>query len=298
MLINQCDGSIQMTVQSGNFFCFGFGYVASRLAMKIIGNGGKVIGTTRSSQKANKINSLSEYSRGIVWKSTDRIGDLPTGSNIVISVPPRDDGCPVYAAIGETAARARARSITYLSTTGVFGDRKGDWVTEHTKISPNTERSKKRALAEQQWLSLGGNIVRLPGIYGPGRSAFDRLRAGTAKRIVKPGHLFSRCHVDDIVSGLLGVVNKKAQKTSIFHLCDNEPAPPQDVIVHAAKMLGVEPPPEQHFETAELSEMARSFYSECKRVSNSITKNALAWQPQYPSYREGLEAILQEEAKP
>ncbi|OZB17865.1 MAG: NAD(P)-dependent oxidoreductase, partial [Hyphomonas sp. 34-62-18] len=151
--------------------------------------------------------------------------------------------------------------------------------------------------AEGQWQALTGDkarLVRLPGIYGPGRSAFDRLREGTAQRIVKEGQVFSRVHVDDIASGLEALMHRP-DVTGVFHLCDELPAPPQDVIAYAAELLGIAPPPEIAFEDADLSPMAASFYSECKRVSNARAKAALGWRPAYPTYREGLTAILASE---
>jgi nucleoside-diphosphate-sugar epimerase len=188
--------------------------------------------------------------------------------------------------------------VTYLSTTGVYGDLGGGWAFEWSEPTPQSRRAKARALAEDQWRAATGGrvrIVRLPGIYGPGRSAFDRLREGTARRIVKPGQVFSRVHVDDIASGLLALHQRPEaaeQAGGVFHLCDDEPAPPQDVIAHAAELLGMAPPPEIPIEEAGLSAMAASFYAECKRISNARTKAALNWRPKYPTYREGLAAIL------
>ena len=282
-----------MTVQSDALFCFGFGYSAKRLAERVLAEGWPVSGTTRSEENAQKISDLHENCHGVVFNRDTEIR-LKTGQHWLISIPPDDTGCAAFAA-SQSAATA-ARSITYLSTTGVYGDHQGGWVYEDTAATPQSDRAKRRVLAEQQWASVGANIVRLPGIYGPGRSALDRVRAGTAKRIIKEGQVFSRVHVDDIASGLHAILTG-GFAGKVFHLCDDEPAPPQDVIAYAAELLAVAPPPAVDFETADLSAMARSFYSECKRVSNAATKGMLGWQPRYPSYREGLASILAIEAR-
>ena len=161
-------------------------------------------------------------------------------------------------------------------------------------MSSKTARARARVLAERHRQDATGGaarIVRLPGIYGPGRSPFERLRDGTATRVVKPGQVFSRVHVEDIARGLEALLLKPAL-TGVFHLCDDEPAPPQHVTAFAAGLLGMAPPPEMDIAVAGLSPMARSFYAECKRVSNARAKAALGWRPLYPSYREGLTAIL------
>jgi nucleoside-diphosphate-sugar epimerase len=190
-----------------------------------------------------------------------------------------------------------AASVTYLSTTGVYGDLGGGWAMEWSPVNPGSARAKARMLAERQWQEATGGaarIVRLPGIYGPGRSPFERLRNGTATRVVKPGQVFSRVHVEDIARGLEALLLKPGL-TGVFHLCDNEPAPPQDVTAFAAGLLGMAPPPDVDIADARLSPMALSFYAECKRISNARTKAALGWRPLYPSYREGLSAVLAEE---
>ncbi len=275
-----------MTDMQSSLFCFGLGFSALHLARQLKAEGWTVGGTVRSAEKADRLRR--EGLDVTVWPGTEP--DIPTGAAWLVSVPPGEKGCPVARAFGASAVDA---PVIYLSTTGVYGDRRGNWVFEWTTPSPDNLRGERRWLAEQQWQSTGARLasVRLPGIYGSGRSAFDRLRSGNARRIIKPGQVFSRIHVDDIAAGLRALLDKDIP-TGVYHLCDDEPAPPQDVIAFAAHLFGTELPPEVDFDTAELSAMARSFYSECKRVSNARTKAALDWRPIYPTYREGLSAIL------
>lgn len=275
-----------MTDVQRSLYCFGLGYSALALARRLRGEGWRVGGTVRSADKAGALRK--EGLAVDVWP--DGAPDVPAGSVWLVSVPPDAEGCPVARAF---AAEAGEAAVIYLSTTGVYGDRGGDWVFEWSLPAPDNPRGERRWRAEQQWAEAAGRLasVRLPGIYGPGRSAFDRLRAGTARRIVKPGQVFSRVHVDDIAGGLEALISRGVA-AGVYHLCDDEPAPPQDVIAYAAGRLGVAVPPDTDFEAADLSAMARSFYSECKRVSNARTKAALGWRPLYPTYREGLDAIL------
>ena len=291
MPVIQRGDTSQMTVQSDILLCLGFGYTAERLAHLLLAQGWSLFGTSRSQQKAHEISSLHPNAQGLVFNEETQ-PQLPHGAHLLISAPPDDDGCPAFRAVFEQVQRAP--TITYLSTTGVYGDHNGGWVYEDTPVSPGSDRARRRVIAEQQWASLKANIVRLPGIYGPGRSAFDRLRAGTARRIIKPGQVFSRIHVDDIASGLQAILKQTVQN-SVLHLCDDEPAPPQDVIAYAAKLIGVEVPQGVPFSEANLSPMARSFYADCKRVSNAATKDLLGWSLRYPTYREGLKAILEAE---
>ena len=294
MPLFQSNDISQMTVQLGQLYCFGFGYVAARLGKRVLDTGGALVGTARSAEKANQISGIAPHAKGVVWDEHEVIDpDSLNGAHWLISIPPNEEGCPAFRLT--SGIHAQPRSITYLSTVGVYGDRNGDWVSENTPVNPQSDRAKRRVLAERQWQSLDAHIVRLPGIYGPGRSVFDRLRAGKARRIIKDGQVFNRIHVDDIVGGLEQILPHPS--TGIWHLCDDEPAPPQDVVSYAAELLGFETPPDIAFEDADLSAMGRSFYSECKRVSNAVTKSKLNWQLQYPSYREGLRAILKTESK-
>jgi nucleoside-diphosphate-sugar epimerase len=279
----------QQSLQSAQvLFAFGLGYSAQGLAKRLKAKGWRIGGTVRGAEKAQTLRA-----DGIEAHVFDALNgaDIPEGSHWLISVPPEETGCPVFRAFGKEAPRAA--SITYLSTTGVYGDLGGGWAFEWTRVAPGSHRAKRRVLAEDQWTSTRRpcRLVRLPGIYGPGRSPFSRVHAGTAKRIIKHGQVFSRVHVDDIVSGLDAMMNR-LEAQGVFHLCDDKPAKPQDVITFAAELLGMDLPDAVDFDRAELSDMARSFYAECKRVSNARAKSALGWRPQYPTYKEGLRAVI------
>mgnify|MGYP003635625614 FL=1 len=278
-----------MTVPPSLLFVFGMGYSARRLAARLVPQGWRVTGTTRGESRR-----LSVGVEVVQWGGKDTIAP-PAGAHWLVTLPPDANGCPAARAAGHLAASAA--SVTYLSTTGVYGDLDGGWAMEWSAVNPGSDRAKARVLAEQQWLEATGGaarIVRLPGIYGPGRSPFERLREGSANRVVKPGQVFSRVHVEDIARGLQALLAKPGM-SGVFHLCDDEPAPPQDVTAFAASLLGMALPPDVAIGEADLSAMARSFYAECKRVSNGRTKSALGWRPLYPTYREGLRAVLAEE---
>ncbi len=283
-----------MTSSQLVLFVFGLGYSAMQLALRLRSRGWQIAGTVRSADKAAR---LRQQGLGaIAWPGGPEIA-IPEGAHWLITLPPTDEGCPAAAAFGGCALQAA--SVTYLSTTGVYGDLACGWAFEWSPVAPATLRATARVKAERQWLEAtngAARIVRLPGIYGPGRSPFERLRAGTAERIVKPGQVFSRIHVEDIASGLEALLQRPGAR-GVFHLCDDEPAPPQDVTAFAAQLIGLPPPPEVAFDAARLSDMAASFYAECKRVSNARAKAALAWRPAYPTYREGLAATLSVEAQ-
>jgi nucleoside-diphosphate-sugar epimerase len=202
----------------------------------------------------------------------------------------------VLGTYGDAIARnaARYRWVGYLSTTGVYGDHGGAWVDETTPLTPSTQRGRARVQAEAAWQAIPNlplHIFRLAGIYGPGRGPFAKVRAGTAQRIIKQGQVFSRIHVDDIAQAVAASMMHPTQG-DIYNLCDDDPAPPQDVIGYAAKILGLPQPPEVDFETADLSPMARSFYSESKRVSNAKVKRDLRITLIHPTYKSGLDAML------
>ena len=214
------------------------------------------------------------------------------------SVPPRDAGDPALEVLAAHAGdMPRLGWLGLLSTTGVYGDQGGAWVDEDAPLVPATHRGGLRAQQDAAWREAAArhgwplHIFRLAGIYGPGRSAFDKLRDGTARRIVKPGQVFSRIHVDDIATVLLASFARPDPGTA-YNVADDEPCPPQDVIAHAAGLLGLAPPPEIPFEAADLSPMARSFYADNKRISNARIKRALGVRLAHPDYRAGLQAIL------
>ncbi|MET0313383.1 MAG: SDR family oxidoreductase [Hansschlegelia sp.] len=218
-------------------------------------------------------------------------------THVLVSAPPDGDGDPTLRGAGDALARAESLAwVGYLSTIGVYGDAGGGWVDETTPPSPENDRGRRRVAAEAAWLTFGVErgvpvqILRLAGIYGPGRSAVDNLRDGTAKRLVKPGQVFNRIHVDDIAAAVAAGI-ARPDVGPVVNVTDDEPAAPQDVVAYAASLLGVAPPPEVPFETAELSPMARSFYSSNKRVANRVLREALGVDLAYPTYREGIAAL-------
>jgi nucleoside-diphosphate-sugar epimerase len=218
----------------------------------------------------------------------------------LVSIPPVDAGDPVLRWLERHPEAARdLRWVGLLSTTGMFGDRAGAWVDEDTPPAPATPRGVRRLEAERAWARaladrpVALQVFRLTGIYGPGRSAFDRVGRPGARRIVKPGSVFNRVHVDDVV-GAVEAGMRRDEHSDLFHVSDDEPASSHEVLTWAADRLGIAPPPEVAWEDAELSPMARSFYEQDYRVSNRRLRDALRWRPRYPSYREGLEAVLRE----
>lgn len=282
-----------MTVPSRRLFLIGPGYSASRLAERCLEEGGwTVIGTARSEEKADGLRQMGIAP--VLIDDADGLRRAGENAHWVISTPPGDEGCPGHALCGAYAREAA--SVIYLSTTGVYGDLDGGWAFEWLPVSPGSKRGERRVLAERQWLDACPDVrlVRLPGIYGPGRSQLDRLQSGKDEQIIKPGQVFSRIHLDDLASGLHALIERPHLKGP-FNLCDDEPAPPQDVMDYAARLLGMERPERVSIDEADVSEMARSFYSECKRVPNAKLKAATGWRPTYPTYREGLSAIFEAE---
>ncbi|MEM1345255.1 MAG: SDR family oxidoreductase [Pseudomonadota bacterium] len=281
-------------------FSFGHGYSAQALARRLLAQGWRVIGTTRSEDKAAAIRASG--AEALLWPGEDVAPALAEATHVLLSAAPTEAGDPVLLAYGEAlrAAAARLQWVGYLSTTGVYGDRGGGWVDEGDPCHPATRRGQWRLDAENAWLALHReaglpvHVFRLAGIYGPGRGPFAKLRNGTARRILKPNQVFSRIHVEDIAAVLAASIAKPAPGT-LYNVCDDEPAPPEDVIAHAAGLLGVAVPPGEDFASAEMPEMARSFYAESKRVSNARIREALGVELAYPDYRAGLAALLAEE---
>ena len=273
----------------------GHGYSARALARRL-GPEWRVIGTTRSAEKAAALAAEGVEPR--VFPGTDIGADIAAASHILASAGPDAAGDPFLPLIGPALAEARPAWVGYLSTTGVYGDHGGDWVDEETALSPSTERGRRRVLAERQWQALAGaagwplHVFRLAGIYGPGRGPFEKVRSGEARRIVKPGQVFSRIHVDDIAQVLGASMAAPVPGGRAYNLCDDDPAPPQDVLAHAAALLGLPPPPEVPYDEADLGPMARSFYAENKRVRNDRIKDELGISLIHPTYREGLAAML------
>ena len=225
-------------------------------------------------------------------------GLLAGTTHALISIPPDLEGDMVLRHFREDlAALPDLAWVGYLSTVGVYGDWQGQWVDETSPTRPISERSLRRVQAERAWLDFGKaagkrvEVFRLAGIYGPGRSVIDTLRAGTARRIVKPGQVFNRIHVDDVARVLAAAIDKDAGH-SIYNVSDDEPAPPQDVVAYAAELLGLPVPPEIAYETAGLAGLAASFWAESKRVGNARIKADLGVELMYPTYREGLRALV------
>ena len=280
---------------------FGFGFSGKALARRMIARGWSVAATTRRAEDRETAQRL-----GVEPIDPTDAACLKQAAGraraILITAPPGQTGCPGLEALVPAMAASGAFPdwIGYLSTTGVYGDRGGGWVTESSQLNAQSIEGARRAAAERDWRMIGRGMgltvaaFRLPGIYGPGRSAFDRLRDGTARRLVKPGHVFSRIHVEDLAAGLEASI-ARPRPHAIYNLCDDEPAPAPDVTAFAARLLGIAPPPEEAFDAAALSPVARRFYAESKRVSNARAKAELGWRPLYPTYREGLKAIWDQE---
>lgn len=286
---------------SKTLLSLGHGYSARALSRRLIADGWTVIGTTRSPEKAVAI--AAEGVEPLIWPGMPLAPALDRASHVLSSIGPGEDGDPVVAALSDdlAAAAPHLEWVGYLSTTAVYGDHEGDWVDENTPLAPASRRGALRVQAEGEWQALAArsglplHIFRLAGIYGPGRGPFAKLRDGSARRIVKPGQVFSRIHVDDIAQALTASMNRPVPG-AIYNLCDDEPAPPQDVIGYAADLLGIPRPPEVSFDEADLSPMARSFYGESKRVRNDRIKRDLGLRLIHPTYREGLAATLAAEA--
>lgn len=277
-----------------HLFCIGLGYSATAIAARVRLAGWTVSATATRPEGLLRISGLGY--RAVAF--ADAWPEFKEATHLVISAPPDGAGDPVLQAYGAAIATSgTVRSIAYLSTIGVYGDWAGAWVDEESELRPMSDRSRRRAAAERAWLDLGERsgketlVLRLSGIYGPGQSAIDNLRAGTARRIIKPGQVFNRIHVDDIAGAVTAAFAGKPRHR-IYNVTDDEPAPPQDVVAFAAELLGQPVPPDIPFADAEMSPMGASFYAENKRASNARAKGDLGWRPKYPSYREGLRAIL------
>ncbi|MBU0800785.1 MAG: SDR family oxidoreductase [Alphaproteobacteria bacterium] len=290
-------------MSSGNqkLFCFGYGYSCDHLghALKTMG-GWDIAGTTRDQEKKAQMQDqgihafLFDYRKPL----NDPQRFLKGTTHLLISTPPDDMGDPTYAMhVDDILAIPTLRWVGYLSSTGVYGDRMGGWVDENSEVRPNNKRGSRRARAEEQWLNalfknaLPVHIFRLAGIYGPGRSALDSVRAGVARRIEKKGHAFSRIHIDDIVQTLIASMNKP-NPGAIYNLADDNAAPSHEVIAYACELLGIEAPPLIPYDEADMVPMARSFYADNKRVHNTRIKDELGVVLKYPDYRAGLQGCL------
>lgn len=291
--------------------CLGYGYTAEALTRRLLAAGWAVSGTTRNPARMAAIAATG--AEPVLWSadglSPDRLAEAEA---ILISAGPvpsggdasgynasgdAESGCPALPLLQSGPPPKALRWIGYLSTNGVYGDHDGAWVDEWAPLKASSPRAKARIRAEADWTAWAHAyeaplvIFRLPGIYGPGRSAFDAVRAGRAQRILKEGQVFSRAHVDDIAAALEASINDP-KAGGLFNIADDEPAPPQDVIAFACELLGAPAPPLVPIAEAELSDMARSFYDDNKRVSNALARARLGFSPQFPTYREGLRAIF------
>jgi nucleoside-diphosphate-sugar epimerase len=281
-----------------HLFCFGLGYSARALARLVAAKGWVVTGTCRTAGKAAQLRAS-----GFAAAPFDRDRPLAAAAlsgvtHVLVSVPPDARGDPVLDRLGEDVAALHGLVwLGYLSTTGVYGDRDGGWVDETAELRPSGERGRRRVGAEQAWLGLWRerglpvHIFRLAAIYGPGRSPFDALRAGTARRIDQPGQVFSRIHVDDLAR-LLEASMRQPRPGAIYNVCDDDPAAQEAVVAHAAALLGAPAPPLVPLAAAGLSALALSFYDDNKRVRNGLIKRELGVALHYPDYRAGLAAIL------
>lgn len=280
---------------------FGYGYTARVIGQQLKNEGWRVIGTTRSEDKAAAM--ASDGIEPVMWPNADISDALADATHILLSAAPSEDGDPVLHLLGDKFRNnaSRYKWVGYLSTTAVYGDRDGGWVDENSDLSPATRRGQLRVNAEQSWLDLGVetdlpvHIFRLAGIYGPGRGPFAKVRAGTARRIIKKGQVFSRTHVEDIAQVLRASINQP-NAGAVYNVCDNDPAPPQEVIAEAARMLDLPLPEAEDFETAVMTPMARSFYAESKKVSNRRILEELGITLKYPDYHSGLKALLDAES--
>ncbi len=278
-------------------FVFGVGYSSQAFINRIRFRCAWIGGTTRSSEKAARLEADgihpflfdgSKPGQGITEA-------LSQATHVLVSIGPGEAGDPVLNHHADDVAACKPDWLGYLSTVGVYGNHDGAWVDETTACKPVSKRSVQRVDAENGWLAFSKaheipvQIFRLSGIYGPGRNAFENFKKGKARRLIKPGQVFNRIHVADIAGALETAM--AVQSTRIFNVTDDEPAPPQDVVTLAAELLGVAPPPEIPFETADLTPMARSFYGENKRVSNKRVKEELGYRFEYPNYRVALKAL-------
>jgi nucleoside-diphosphate-sugar epimerase len=282
----------------GRLFCFGMGFCATALVRRLPADSWTATGTARSAARVDELRRAGFDACRFDDVAPDTLGGT---THALISTPPGTAGDPVLHAhrAGLASLLPKLRWLGYLSTTGVYGDQNGNWVDETSPTVPTSERARNRVKAEQDWLAWGHGanvpvqIFRLAGIYGPGRSQLDSVRAGTARCIVRPGQVFSRIHVDDVAETLM-MSMAKPNPGRIYNVCDNEPAPPHEVVDFACTLLGREPPAIEPYEAASktMSDMALSFWQDSKRVSNQRICHELNVQLQYPTYREGLTSIL------
>ncbi len=284
-----------------NLFCFGYGYSCDHLRRRL--QGWRIAGTTRDPEKRALMNRNGV--RAYIFNQDSPLDDarlfLRDTTHLLISTPPDDRGDPAFLVHGDDIRDLPSlKWIGYLSSTAVYGDRTGEWVDETSDIRPNSKRGTRRAIAENQWLSLYRDaglpvhIFRLAGIYGPSRSALDSVRAGVARRINKPGHAFSRIHIDDIVQTLAASMNNP-RPGAVYNLADDRAAPSHELIKYACDLLDIEAPPLLPYDEADMAPITRSFYADNKRVRNDLIKRELNIRLIHPDFMSGLKACLEQE---
>lgn len=274
-------------------FAFGFGFTALRLVDIYADEFERISGTVRHAEKRDELHrqKLDAYLFDADEQS-EIASRIKEADVLLVSVPPGRSEDPVLSAFGQQIEASTARQVVYLSTVGVYGDHGGAWIDEDTAVSPQVDRAHARVTAERRWKDVAGDrlaVLRLAGIYGPRRNALARLRDGNARRIVKPGQVFNRIHVDDAAQAAMAAIDH--HKGGTWNVCDDEPAPPQDVIAYAASLMGIKPPATEDFATAKMTPMARSFYATNNKISNARLKRDLGVELAYPTYREGLEQL-------
>ncbi|NDH71988.1 MAG: SDR family oxidoreductase [Rhodobacteraceae bacterium] len=275
-----------------SMFIFGAGYTAGNLSKKLTEQGWTVYGTTRRQERFDEIAQSGAHPLLIDDPTVSE--RLSACSHVLISAGPSENGDPTLNDYRSVFVENRFEWVGYLSTTGVYGGTEGEWVDEETPLHPTTTRGQQRKSAEEAWSEVPNlplHIFRLAGIYGPGRGPFSKVKSGKAQRIIKKDQVFSRIHVEDIVQVLCASI-AAGTDGGVYNVCDNYPAPPQDVIGYAAELLGLPIPPAIAFEDANLSPMGRSFYAENKRVANERIKSELGIALKYPDYKEGLDALI------
>ena len=289
--------------QQETVLLLGCGYVGKAMIAPLIARGYAVMGTARSEQGLKAITQLG--AEAIQFEGVQATAELTKAlrraTHIITSVPPRDGADPVLSVLGTdlTALAPNLRYSAYLSATSVYGDRAGQWAYEDELLRPKLARGKSRIAAELAWLESGAHahVFRLAGIYGPGRSPFNKIISGEARAVIKAGHVVNRIHRDDIVSALLASMDKP-DPGQVYNVADGVPAPPQDVLDYAADLIGAERPKRVDHDAAQISDMARSFYTETKRINSDRLRRDLSWTPKFPDYKSGLRHVAKTEEVP
>jgi nucleoside-diphosphate-sugar epimerase len=284
--------------KKNSLFCFGLGFAAQVFAKRMHAQGWTVSGSSRAIDKKDSLKELSMLPFDGTCVTEEIRGALSEATHLLISIPPQPSGDVVLQKFSSQLAECKKLEwIGYISSTGVYGDTQGQWVDESSPLHPITELNVRRVEAENGWLSMAKEngcpvmIFRCAAIYGLGRNLLVSVKQGRARRIEKPGLVFSRIHVEDLAQILEASINKP-RSGEIYNVSDDHPAPPTEAVEYACNLLHVTPPPLIPFESAELSKIARGFYQTCKRVGNKKIKEELGVKLKYPDYRSGLEAIL------